>query len=129
MDAMRPMQIARLYALKSVWNATGLRSAGRGLVAALGSPDADVRTAAGMFLVQSGKQAEPLVEEAIKRREHLPIVLVIAGDIGATRLEPNLRAFSKDEDPDVARAAQDGLRILAAQQPPASGSSKRAAPA
>ena len=40
---MRPLQIARLYALKSVWNATGLRSAGRALVAALGSPDEDVR--------------------------------------------------------------------------------------
>jgi hypothetical protein len=116
MSAMHPMQIARLYALKSVWNATGLRSAGRARVDALGSPDEDVRTAAGMFLVQSGKRAESLVEEAIRRREHLPTVLVIAGDIGAARLEPDLRRFSKDADPEVARAAQDGLRILAAQQ-------------
>jgi HEAT repeat protein len=116
MCAMRPMQLARLYALKSVWNATGLRSAGRALVEALGSPDEDVRTAAGMFLVQSGKRAEPLVEEALRRREHLPTMLVIAGDIRAERLEPALRRFSTDADPEVARAAQDGLRILATQQ-------------
>jgi hypothetical protein len=116
MSAMRAMQLARLYALKSVWNATGLRAAGRALLEALGSPDEDVRTAAGMFLVQSGKRAEPLVEEAIRRREHLPTVLVIAGDIGAARLEPALRRFSTDANPEIARAAQDGLRILAAQQ-------------
>lgn len=111
---MRPLQIARLYALKSVWTATGLRSAGRALVAALGSSDDSVRTIAGMLLVQSGKQAEPLVEEAIRHRQHLPMMLVIAGDIGATRLEPELRRLSTDEDPQVAKAAQHGLEILAA---------------
>lgn len=112
---MRPLQIARLYALKSMWNATGLRSAGRALVGALGSPDEAVRTVAGMFLVQSGKRAEPLIAEAIQRREHLPMVLVMAGDIGASRLEPDLRRLSTDADPQVARAAQDGLRILGSQ--------------
>jgi hypothetical protein len=115
---MGPWQVARLYALKSVWNATGLRSAGRALVEALGSADAGVRTVAGMFLVQSGKRAEPLVEEAIHRGQNLSTVLVIAGDIGAVRLEPELLRFTKDADPQVAKAAQDGLRILAAQRPP-----------
>jgi hypothetical protein len=113
-----PWQVARLYALKSLWNATGLRRAGRALIDALGSPDEGVRTVAGMLLVQSGKRAEPLIAEAIARREHLPIVLVIAGDIGATALEPELRRFTTDPDPDVARAAHDGLRILAAQRRP-----------
>jgi len=125
---MGPVQVARLYALKSVWNATGLRSAGRALVEALGSTDEGVRTVAGMFLVQSGKRAEPLVEEAIRRRKNLPTVLIIAGDIGAVRLEPELQRFTKDVDPQVAKAARDGLRILAAQLP-GSGSSRRAAPA
>ena len=115
---MGPLQAARLYALKSVWNATGLRSAGRALMEALGSADAGVRTVAGMFLVQSGKRAEPLVEEAIHRRQNLSTVLIIAGDIGAVRLEPELRRFTTDADPQVAKAAQDGLRILAAQRPP-----------
>ena len=115
---MRPWQVARLYALKSVWNFTGLQSAGRALVDALGSPDEGVRTVAGMFLVQAGKRAEPLIEEAMRRRQHLPIVLIIAGDIGALRLETELRRFSADADSEVARAAQHGLRILAAQRGP-----------
>jgi hypothetical protein len=124
---MGPLQLARLYALRSVWNATGLRSAGRALLDALGSPDEGVRAVAGMFLVQSRERAEPLVEEAIHRRQYLPMVLVIARDIGAVRLEPELHRLTKDSDPEVARAAQDGLRILSAQHPPASGSPRRAA--
>lgn len=112
---MGPWQIARLFALKSLWNATRLRAAGRALIDALGSPDEDVRTAAGMLLVQSGRHAEPLIAEAIARREHLLIVLLIAADIGAFALEPELRRFTADPDPDVARAARDALRILAAQ--------------
>ena len=123
---MGPLQLARLYALRSVWNATGLRPAGRAILEALGSPDEGVRAVAGMFLVQSRKRAEPLVEEAIHRRQHLPTILVIAGDIGAVRLEPELRRLTKDQDPEVAKAAQDGLRILSAQHPPASGSPRRA---
>jgi len=113
---MGPGQAARLYLLKSIWTATGLRAAGRALVDALGSPDEGVRTVAGMLLVQAGRRAEPLLEEAIRRRQHLPMVLVIAGDIGAVRLEPDLRRLAGDPDPEVARAARDGLRILAAQQ-------------
>ena len=112
---MGPLQVARLYALKSVWNTTGLRPAGRALMEALGSADEGVRTVAGMMLVQSGKRAEPLIEEAIQHGQHLPMVLVMAGDIGAVRLEPALRRFANDPDPEVAKAAQDGLRILAAR--------------
>lgn len=114
---MGPVQAARLFALKAVWRATGLRTAGRALVHALSSPDEGVRTIAGMFLVQAGERAEPLVEEALGRRESLPMLLVIAGDIGASRLEPQLRRFTADPDPEIAKAARDGLRILAAQQP------------
>jgi hypothetical protein len=111
-----PWHLARLYALKSLWTATGLRTAGRALIDALGSPDEGVRTVAGMLLVRNGQRAEPLIAEAIARREHLPIVLVIAGDIGASALEPELRRFTGDPAPDVARAAHDGLRILAAKR-------------
>jgi hypothetical protein len=110
---MGPLQLARLYALKALWSSTGSRSAGRALVDALDSEDEGVRTVAGMLLVQSGKRAEPLVEDALKRRKNLPAVLLIAGDIGAVRLEPELRRFTADADPQVAKAAQDGLRTLA----------------
>ena len=113
---MGPLTFARLYALKALWTATGCRSAGRALVKSLGSTDDGERTVAGMLLVQGGKRAEPLVAEAIRRREHLPIVLIIAGDIGASSLESDVRRLTTDPDPDVARAARDTLEILAAQQ-------------
>jgi hypothetical protein len=121
---MGVVQAARLFALKSLWRATGLQSAGRALVGALSSPDEATRTMAGMFLVQAGKRAEPLVGEAIQRRQSLPTVLVIAGDIGAFRLEPQLRRLSEDPDPQVAKAARDALRILDAQQAPTSAQSR-----
>jgi hypothetical protein len=41
---------------------------------------------------------------------------VIAGDIGAVRLTPDLQRFTAHPDPAISKAAQDGLRILAAQQ-------------
>jgi hypothetical protein len=123
---MGPLQLARLYGLRAVWNATRMRSAGRALVEALGSPDRGIRTVAGMLLVQAGQRAEPLVEEAIRERQHLPTILVIAGDIGAVRLEPELRHLAEDTDPEVAKAARDGLRILAARHRPAPGSSRDA---
>lgn len=82
---------------------------------ALDSPKEDVRTIAGMLLVQAGKYAEPLVEEGIKRRLNLPMTLVMAGDIGAIRLKPELQRYAEDPDPEVAKAARDGLRILERQ--------------
>jgi hypothetical protein len=69
-----------------------------------------------MLIAQAGKRAEPLVEEAIRRRQNLPMMLVLAGDIGARGLEPELRRFAADPDPQVAKAARDGLRIMAVQQ-------------
>jgi hypothetical protein len=108
------LQFARLFALKSVWNTTGLQSAGRALVDALDSPDDGVRTVAGMFLVQAGKRAEPLIEDAIRLRKNLPTMLLIVGDIGAVRFEPQLQSFTTDTDPQVAKAARDALRTLAA---------------
>ena len=117
---MSPLALARLYALQSVWRATGFQSAGRALVDALASRDDAVRTIAGMLLVRAGRRAEPLIAEAIRRRRSLPLVLVIAGDIGAASLEPELERLAADTDRDVARAARDGLRIMAAQRGAAS---------
>jgi hypothetical protein len=113
---MGPLVFARLYAIQSLWRVIGCHSAGRALVKALGSTDEGERTVAGMLLVQGGKRAEPLVAEAIRRREHLPIVLLIAADIGASSLEPELRRLTKDHDPEIARAAHDALDILTTQR-------------
>lgn len=109
--------MARLFACKALWRA-GMESGGRCLLEALDSPQADVRTVAGMFLVQAGKRAEPLVKQALERGEHFPMLLTIAGDIGAHSLIPQIRALTKHPDPQVARAASDALEILALQNTP-----------
>jgi HEAT repeat protein len=108
------LQSARLFASNLLWRTTGSSAAARTLVSSLGSTDPGVRTIAGMFLVQAGKKAEPLIEEAIREKINLPQVLVMAGDVGAKRLEPQLRRFLTDPDPEISRAAREGLKILAA---------------
>jgi hypothetical protein len=112
MDAMHVAGAARLVACRALWRATGLRAAGRALVRALGSRDEDLRTLAGMLLVKEGQHAEPLLHEAMHRRENLPMVLWVLGSIGDKELESEIREFSRDRDPSVARAAQDALRVL-----------------
>ncbi len=69
-----------------------------------------------MFLVQAGKRAEPLLEEALRRRDNLPMVLSVLASIGDKKFEPELRKFSLDRDPQVAQAARDALRVLASHQ-------------
>jgi hypothetical protein len=96
-----------LLGANAIWRVTGLRAAGRTLVNALASPDPNVRTIAGILLVRAGQKAEPYIEEAIHRQLNLPQVLVMAGDIGAKKLEPELKKSGSD---------RDGLRILAAQK-------------
>lgn len=109
---MRVGGAAKLFACRAVWRATGSRSAGRALVRALGSPDEDLQTIAGMFLTRAGKASEPLLHEALARRENLPMILTVLADIGDHRLEPEIRAFSQDQDPTVAKAAREALRML-----------------
>lgn len=66
-----------------------------------------------MFLVKAGKDSEQLLHEALARRENLPMILTVLADIGDSRFEPEIRAFSQDEDPKVAKAAREALRVLA----------------
>jgi len=112
---MAVLNVARLFACKAMW-AAGLQSGGRRLLQALDSPHEDVRTVAGMFLVQSGQRALPLIKEAIERREHLPMALTIAGDIGAHDLAPQIQGLTAHSDPQISRAARDALEILALQK-------------
>ena len=109
---MRLASATRLFACNALWRATGLQATGRALVRALGEKDYDLRTIAGTFLAQAGEKAVPLLQEAIDRRENLPMVLTILGDIGDPRFEPELVEFSRDRDPKVAQAASDALRVL-----------------
>jgi hypothetical protein len=75
-----------------------------------------------MFLVQGGKRAIPLLGEALhdtpRKPESLALVLAIIGDIGGSELEPQMRRFSDDPDPRVAKAARDALALVANQRTP-----------
>ena len=105
-----------LFAENAAWRATGLRPAGRALVRALNSTDENARTIAGMFLTQAGERAEPLLLEALDKRETPALVLTILGSIGDRKVEPEIRRYVNDPDPDVAKAARDALRMLEAGQ-------------
>ena len=103
---------SRLLVYWSVWVGLGFTSAGRALVEALGSPDKNIRSIAGMLLVKSGKRAEPLLLEAANRRESLPMVLTVLGSIGDPAVIPQLRQFTEDENPDVSNAAREALKVI-----------------
>ncbi len=101
-----------LIGSRACWKVTGIQAAGRPLVQSLGSPDEDVRTIAGMLLVKAGKSAEPLLEQALERRENLPMVLAVLADIGDPSVEPQIERFRMDPDPEVAKAAGEALQQL-----------------
>jgi hypothetical protein len=105
-----------LFVCTAVWRATRLRFLGRLIIRTLGSKNENLRTIAGLSLVKAGRIAEPLLEEALRRSENLPIVLTILADIGDKRAEPEIRRFSGHDDPQVAEAARQALRVLAMQR-------------
>lgn len=111
--------VLRLALCAWAWRLTGLNAAGRVLLRALGSPNENVRTITGMLLVKVGKKvgkkSETLLLEALHQRENLPLVITILADIGSRQLEPEIRELSHDQDPQVARAAEDALRLLTAR--------------
>jgi hypothetical protein len=74
---------------------------------------------AGMFLVRAADKAEPLLEEALARREHLPKVITILADIGDPKYKSEFDRLTEDPNPAVADAARDALRVLEARQEPA----------
>jgi|SRR5580658_7421142 hypothetical protein len=118
---MAVLGVARLFVCKTLWG-VGVESGGRCLLRALGSPQEDVRTVAGMFLVQAGKRAEPLVRKALERGEYLPTLVTIAGDIGSPSLAPQIQRLTMHADPQVARAARDALDIMTLQKSAVPGS-------
>jgi hypothetical protein len=105
-----------LIVCAAVWRITRLRVLGRLIVNSLGSRNENLRTIAGISLARAGRMAEPLLEEALRKSENLPIVLTILADIGDKRAESEIRRFSRHEDPQVAEAAKQALRVLAMQR-------------
>jgi HEAT repeat protein len=106
---------AFLFLCQAIWRGTRLPSAGRALIRALDSTNANVRTIAGIFLVRAGRRSEPFLEDALRRRQHnLPMLISILADIGDPKAAGELRPFTEDRDPQIAQAARDALRILSA---------------
>ena len=105
-------EIARIFASRTVWSVTGLDAAGRTLVRALGSQNEDVRTIAGMFLVNAGKRAEPLLEEALREGRQVPMVIDVLGSIGDPQVIPDLRPLTQNPDPEIAQAAREAIRTI-----------------
>jgi hypothetical protein len=110
--------VAWLVAQYAWWRATGATSAGRRVVGTLGGADEGLRTIAAMLLVKAGLRAEPMLRDALRRRESLPLVLGVLGDIGGPDTERELAPFVDDADPGVARAARDALRVLRVRHAP-----------
>src|SRR4029077_5650377 len=102
----------RLYVYRALWYWLGITAAGRALIKALGSPDENIRSIAGILLVKSGKRAEALLLEAANRRENLPTVLTALGSIGDPAFIPQLRPFTNDPNQDVAKAAREALKVI-----------------
>ena len=109
---MKLLKLLPVLLTAAIWRAMGIRPAGRALVRALGTDDEQVRAIAGMMLVKSGRKAEPLLQEALNRRENVSTVLTVLGSIGDPSVEPEIRRFADDKDPRVSKAARDALRLV-----------------
>jgi hypothetical protein len=64
------------------------------------------------LLTQAGETAEPLLLEALRRRENVPAVLEVLGGIGGEAAEREIRRHLDDPEPAVMKAATDAERVL-----------------
>lgn len=110
---MKAGRVAAVYAQGALWRATRARAAGDALVRAFLSGDEMVRTLAGMFLVQGGPAAAPVLRDALARGGDDPDLITALADVGTPDDEPLLRDYARSADPAVATAARRGLRVLA----------------
>ncbi|MBI3652721.1 MAG: hypothetical protein HY231_16990 [Acidobacteria bacterium] len=109
---MELAKASKLFLVNAAWRTTGARAAGRSLIEGLGSPDENVRMIAGTFLSRAGKQALPLIREAVRKGQHTAQTLTILGDLGNLTDEPIIRRYVADADPEVAKSARYALELL-----------------
>ena len=105
-----------LFIWRLLWRIAGIPAGGRALVDALGSSNPNTQAVARIFLVKAGRDSAPYLEESLRRRENLPMVLSLLGDIGDKHVEPELHRFALDRDPRIASAARHALRVLEVQR-------------
>lgn len=109
---MLVVDAANLFVMRILWQWLGIRAAGERLIAALGSKDENIRTLAGMFLVQTGRRSRPLIECALVKGQHPHMLIPILGDIGDIRSVAVLEKYIHDEDSATVRAALDAIAVL-----------------
>ncbi len=109
------MQLGRtlvVFAEGALWRLTHQGSLGQRLIEALGEPDENVRSVAGIMLAKGGAAAIPVLYWALAERKNLPEVLLLLGDVGDATVETEIARFASDADARIARAAKDALRVL-----------------
>ncbi len=101
-----------LWCCAWLWRLLRLRWAGRRLIAGLDAGHEETRAVAGMMLAKAGKDALPLLAEAVERRRHLEIVLPILADLGAEQYRPVMEECAAQPNPLLAKTGRDSLKIL-----------------
>jgi hypothetical protein len=109
---MRIAGAARLFLLYAIWRTTGAGSAGRSLINALGEQDETLSAIAATLLARAGESAEPLVLDALRRRENLAVAIPLFGDVARPTQAHELEPLQRDPDPKIARAAKDAMEVL-----------------
>lgn len=109
-------QSIALFLCATAWRLTGIQRLGRALFHALSSSNENIKSIAGILIVRAGRRAEPLLQEALQRRENLPMTLTLLADLGDRMVEKEIQPFSTDRDPKVAEAARQALRVLASNR-------------
>ena len=109
---MRIAGAARLFLLYVIWRSLGADWAGRSLLNALGEKDENLSAIAATLLARSGERAEPLVLDALRRRQNLDLTIPLFGDVARPAHAEELERLHRDPDPKIARAAKDALEVL-----------------
>jgi hypothetical protein len=105
-----------LFLTAAAWRLTDSRRFGAVLIRALSAENENLKNIAGILIVRAGKKAEPLLQDALHRRENLPMTLSLLADLGDRMVEKEIQPFSTDQDPKVAEAARQALRVLASNR-------------
>ena len=106
------LQAIGLFLAAAAWRLTGSRRFGEVLVRSLSTKNENLKNIAGILIVRAGKKAKPLLQDALHRRENLPMTLWLLADLGDRMVDKEIQPFSSDQDPKVAEAARQALRVL-----------------
>jgi len=108
------LQAIGLFLSAGAWRLTGLRALGRIIVRNLASNNENIRNIAGILVSKAGWRAEPLLRESLRLRRNVPMVLTVLAGLGSPELEKDILPFRNDRDPQIAEAARQALRVIAA---------------